>query len=61
MCDFNNSCIVVKVTVIRTAGDAVLFKNCSPYISCITEVNKSQMYEASELNLIILTNYCDKV
>ena len=43
LCDFSDSHLVVKGTTTDTASDAVMFK-----ISCITEINKSWVHEASE-------------
>ena len=46
LCNFSYSHLFVKGTTTDTASDAAIFK-----ISCITEINKSWVHEASELAL----------
>ena len=35
--------IVVKGRIAGAAGHAVIWKNCSPFIDCITELDRSQL------------------
>ena len=63
LCDFSDAYILVKgtITVSNTAGDAavnntnkkVIFKNCAPFISCITEINNTQVDNAEDIDIVM--------
>ena len=64
LCDYRNSYILVKRTIIvlntAAAGAAVsntnkkvIFKNCAPFIDCITEINNIQTDEAQKIGVVI--------
>ena len=48
-CNFSDSYIVVGIKITSTSGNALIFKNWSPVISFITEINKSWVDEAQSL------------
>ena len=52
--DFNDLYIVVKETITSTTTNTVITKNRSPFINCITEINKSRVYQATELHSTVL-------
>ena len=65
LCDYNDANILVKgtITVNNTAAadaDAnntnkkVIFKNCSPFTNCISEINNTQVDNAKVLMLLCL-------
>ena len=61
LCDY--ACILVKgtITVPNTAGDAavnntskkVIFKDCAPFTSCITEINNTQVDNAEDIDIVM--------
>ena len=76
LCDCSDAYILVKGTItIAGAGvDAaarnadegdkvVIFKNCSPFISCISEINNVQIDSARDIDIVMnmcnLIEYCD--
>ena len=63
-CDYRDVCILVKgtITVNNTAAagaDAnntnkiVIFKNCTPFTNCISEINNAQVGNAKGLDIVI--------
>ena len=63
-CDYRDACILVKgtITVNNTAAagaDAnntnkiVIFKNCTPFTNCISEINNTQVDNAKDLDIVI--------
>ena len=64
LCDCSDAYILVKgtITVNNTAAadaDAnntnkkVIFKNCAPFINCISEINNTQVDNAKEIDIVI--------
>ena len=64
LCDYSDAYILVKgnITVNNTAADGaaanntnknVIFKNCAPFTSCISEINNEQIDDA-EYNDIVM-------
>ena len=62
--DFSDSYILVKGTITWIAGNTFIFKNCTPFISCVTCIKKSWVDESSiyDLNMVMyyLIEYSDK-
>ena len=63
LCDYSDAYILVKgtITVNNTAAadaDAnntnkkVIFKNCAPFINCISEINNAQVDNAKEIDIV---------
>ena len=58
LCDYSDAYILVKAnaTVSKTAQRAavnntnkkLIFKNCNPFTSCITEINNTHVYNAED-------------
>ena len=74
-CNYSDAYILVKgtITINNTAAahvDAnntnkkVIFKNCAPFTSCISEINNTQVYNAKDINIVMpmynLIEYGDK-
>ena len=76
-CDYSDAYIFVKGTItvndISAAGAAanntnkkVIFKNCGPFTSCISEINNTQIYNAKDIDIVMpmsnlieySNNYC---
>ena len=64
LCDYSDAYILVKgtITVPNTAaGDAdantvckkVIFKNCAPFINCISEINNIQVDNAKDIDIVM--------
>ena len=64
LCDYSDAYILVKgtITVPNTAaGDAdanivgkkVIFKNCAPFINCISEINNTQVDNAKDIDIVM--------
>ena len=67
LCDYSDAFILVKgtITVPNTAAsdaDAnnankkIIFKNCAPFINCISEINNTEIYNAKDMD-IVMTMY----
>ena len=67
LCDYNDAYVLVKGTItIAGEGDdaaarqadeidkGVAFKNCAPFISCISEINNTQIDNAKDIETLIL-------
>ena len=63
-CDYSDAYIVVKgnVTVNNTAGAGgaanntdkkVIFKNCAPFTSCISEINNTQIDNTEYIDIVM--------
>ena len=63
-CDYSDAYIVVKgnVTVNNTAGAGaaanninkkLIFKNCAPFTSCISEINNTQIDNAEYIDIVM--------
>ena len=68
LCDYSDECIHVKVRIKITGagGDAasrradernkgVIFKNCSPFINCKSEIDNSEIDNAKDIDIVIPT------
>ena len=66
LCDYSDAYILVKGTITingRGADDAarladerdkgVLFKNCTPFINCISEINNAQIDNAKDIDIVM--------
>ena len=61
LCNYSDAYILVKgtITVNNTGADAdntnkkVIFKNCSIFSNCITEVNNTQVDNAKDIDIIM--------
>ena len=66
LCDYSDAYILVKGTITinrRVADDAarqaderdkgVSFKNCAPFINCISEINNTQIGNAKDIDIVM--------
>ena len=59
LCDYSDPCILVKRpitvpnTAVNNANKKVIFKNCAPLISCITEINNTQVDCAQDIDIVM--------
>ena len=65
LCDYNDAYILVKgtISVNNTAAAAdfaanninkkVIFKNCAPFINCMSEINNTQVDNAKEIDIVM--------
>ena len=64
LCDYSDTYIIVKgtITVNNTAADGaaanninkkVIFKNCAPFINCISEINNTQVDNAKDIDIVM--------
>ena len=64
LCDYSDAYIHVKgtITVLNTAGPGVavnntnkkvIFKNCVPFISCISEINNREVDDAQDIDIVM--------
>ena len=62
LCDYSDAYIIVKgtITINNTADtDAnntdkkVIFKNCSPFTNCISEINNTQVDNTKDLDIVM--------
>ena len=64
-CDYNNAYLLVKGTISianmetksTTAYDndkKVVFKDCSPFTNCISEINNTQIDNAKDIDAVLL-------
>ena len=64
LCDYSDICILVEGTITvnnRAAADAnannvnkkVIFKNCAPFINCISEINNTQIDNAKDMDIVM--------
>ena len=74
LCDYSDAYILVKgnLTVNDTAADGaaanndnkkVIFKNCAPFINCISKINNTDVDNAKYIDIVMpmynLIEYCD--
>ena len=76
LCDYSDAYILIKgtIAVVGEGADAagrhaderdkdVAFKNCAPFINCISEINNTQVDSAKDINIVMpmynLTEYSD--
>ena len=64
LCDYGNAYVLVKGTIAvnnTTAADddanntnkKVIFKNCASFTNCISEINKTQVDNTKDLNIVM--------
>ena len=66
LCDYNDAYILVKgtITIAGEGADAaarhaderdkgVVFKNCAPFINCISEINNTQLDNARDIDIVM--------
>ena len=66
LCDYSDAYILVKgkITIAGTGNDAaarqadernkgVIFKNCAPFINCISEINNTQIDNAKDIDIVM--------
>ena len=66
LCDYGDAYILAKgKTIITGAGDdenarrmdernkSVIFKNCAPFINCISEINNTQVDNAKDIDIVM--------
>ena len=64
LCDYSDAYILVKgtITVNNTAvadsdsnntNKKVIFKNCAPFINCISEINNTQVDNAKDIDIVM--------
>ena len=66
LCDYSDAYILVKgtITVAGAGADAaarpaderdkgVAFKNCAPFINCISEINNTQVDNAKDIDIVM--------
>ena len=61
LCDYNAHYILVKADVTitgRNFATNVLFKNCAPFINCITKTDKTIIEDAEEWDLFMQCIIC---
>ena len=69
LCDYSDAYILVKGTITINARGAydearqanerdkgVLFKNCAPFINCISEINNTQIGNAKDIDIVMPMN-----
>ena len=74
LCDYSDAYILVKgiISANNTAADSaaanninkkVIFKNCTPFTNCISEINNTQIDNAKDIDIVMLmynlTEYSD--
>ena len=57
-CDYNDAYIFVRSGIAITGHNVtqVAFKNCSPFIKCITKIDGTTIDDAEDLDLVMLMN-----
>ena len=59
LCDYTDAYILVKgtITINGTGADerdkGVAFKNCAPFINCISEINNTQIDNAKDIDIVM--------
>ena len=70
LCEYSDAYILVKetITIIGRGADAaarqaderdkgVSFKNCAPFISCISEINNTQIDNAKDIDIVMPSTF----
>ena len=54
-CDYNDAYILVRgnITIIGHQATQVAFKNCAPFIKCITKIDGTTIHNANDLDLVM--------
>ena len=64
LCDYSDACILVNGTivvpnmataaaVVNNTNKKVAFKNCAPFIDCITEIDDTQVDDGQKIDIVI--------
>ena len=64
LCDYSDAYILVKGTItvpntaaagaaINNTNKKVVFKNCTPFTSCITKINNTQVDYAEDIDIVM--------
>ena len=64
LCDYSDAYILVKGTVtvsnalaqstdVNNTNKKAIFKNCAPFVSCITEIKNTQVDNARDINIVM--------
>ena len=56
LCDYSDPYILATGNVTTTAGDVntrVTFKNCAPFMKCITHINDKHVDNADNLDIVM--------
>ena len=66
LCDYRDTFILVKGRITITGGgddaaarqederdEGVAFKNCGPFINCISEINNTQVDNAKDIDIVL--------
>ena len=64
LCDYSDACILVKRTIsvnnsaaqgaaANNANKKEIFKNCAPFTNCISEINKTQIDNAKDIDIVM--------
>ena len=64
LCDYNDAYILVKRTTIvpktvaagvavNDTNEKILFKNCTPFTDCITEINNTPVDDAQKIYVVM--------
>ena len=55
LCDYNDAYILVRcdITIVGDNGTEVVFKNCAPFIKCITKNDGTTIDDAKDLDLVM--------
>ena len=69
LCDYDNAYILVRgdITIIGDNGTQIAFKNCAPFIKCVTKIDGTTIDDAEDLDLVMpmynfleyISNYSD--
>ena len=53
--DYNNAYILVRgnITIIGHQATQVAFKNCAPFATCVTKVDRTTIDDAEDLDLVM--------
>ena len=65
LCDYRDAYILVKGTIAvpntadadadsNNANKKLIFKNCAPFINCISEINKTPVDNAKDIDIVML-------
>ena len=63
LCDYSDAYIIVKGTIsvnntvgagaVNNTNKKVIFKNCAPFTSCISEINNTQIDNAKDIDIVM--------
>ena len=61
ICDYNDANILLRGDIVTTAHNnptPVAFKNCAPFIKCITKIDGTTIDDAENLDLVMAMYNC---